>query len=123
MTHTGTTNTRNRNFYSATVTNDSFVLNSLILATRTLVVADGAVNSLAKQASWLWLKGTIVNRFWVLDLSTRPGTDRFRRCDVNRYAIEVRFTFDTEGFLGFLARHYLFLVKFILLVLQFALTT
>ena len=70
-----------RNLDTALLADDTAILHPLVLAAEAFVVADRTEDTGTEQAILLRLEGTIVDRFGLLDLAKRPGTDTFRRCD------------------------------------------
>ena len=81
MAHPLAADLRQRDLDTALLADDAAILHPLVLAAQAFIVADRAEDTGAEQAVLLRLEGTIVDRFGLLDLAKRPGTDTFRRCD------------------------------------------
>jgi hypothetical protein len=60
---------------AATLADDSFEADSLVLATGALPVARGSEDLFAEQAVLLGLQGAVVDGLWLLYLAVRPTTD------------------------------------------------
>ena len=77
-------------FDAAAVADNPFVFDFLVFSTRTLPIASRAEDLLAEESSLFGLESTIVNRFWFLDLTTRPLiTDHIVRCDIDRKFVKL----------------------------------
>ena len=61
------------------LTDDPAVFHPLVFPTIALPVFDWTKDFGAKQPVTLWLKGPVIDRFRLLDLAMRPGTDLLRR--------------------------------------------
>ncbi len=89
MAHTITANARNGDFDPATVANHALILDPLVFTTGTFVIANWPVNTLAKKTTWLRFKCAIVDRFGIVDLTTRPFGNGFRRGDSNADTVKL----------------------------------
>ena len=75
MTHTLTTNLCQRNFNATLFTDDTAMLEALVLTAEALVVLHRAKDLGAEKAVALWLERTIVDCLRLLNLAVRPRTD------------------------------------------------
>ena len=75
MTHTLTTNLCQRDFNATLLTDNTAMLEALVLTTETLVVLNRTKDLGAEKAVTLWLERTIVNCLRLLNLAVRPRTD------------------------------------------------
>ena len=67
------------NFYTATVTNNSFVTNSLVLTAMTLPVFNWSENTLAEQPAHFRLVGSVVDGFRLCYFTMGAFQNRFWR--------------------------------------------
>ena len=90
--HALTTNFRLRDFNAALLTNNTAVLQALVLAAQALVVLDRTKDFGAKQTVTLRFERTIVDGLRLLDLAIRPGANHVGRSqsDANRIEVFVR---------------------------------
>src|SRR5215472_14752023 len=58
--------------HAAFLTNEALVLHALVLAAQALVVLDGTKDPRTEKTVTLGLKGAVVDRLWLLDLTERP---------------------------------------------------
>ncbi len=77
MPHPLTANLGQSDLNAAFLTDNAPVLHPLIFTAQTFIIADRAKDAGTKQAVFLWLEGTIVDGFRLLDLTKRPGSDPF----------------------------------------------
>jgi hypothetical protein len=61
MPHTLSTNSFSGNFNTATITDDSFVTNSLVLPAVAFIILDRTKDFFTKQSIHFWLEGSVVN--------------------------------------------------------------
>ena len=71
------------NFHTATVTNNTFVLDPFVLAAVTFPVTGGTEDLFAEKTALLRLETSVVDRFRILHFAVTPGADRFRRGDLD----------------------------------------
>jgi hypothetical protein len=62
VTSSLTTNLRSRDFYTTSFTDNSFISNSLVFSTGTLIVLSRAKDLLTEESTSFWALGTIVDR-------------------------------------------------------------
>jgi len=75
VTHTLTTNLCQRDFNATLLTDNTAMLETLVLTAETLVVLNWAKDLGAEKTVTLWLERTIVNGLRLLNLAVRPRTD------------------------------------------------
>ncbi len=79
------------NLDSASVADDSPVLDSLVLAAVALVVLGRTENLLAEKSVPLRLVGPVIDRLRLQNLSRRPFLDVFRRSESDADSFEIAF--------------------------------
>ncbi len=77
MAHSLSTNFCQRNFNPTLLTDNTAVLESLVLSTEALVVLDRAKNLGAEKTIAFRLERTVVNSLGLLNLAVRPRSDHF----------------------------------------------
>jgi hypothetical protein len=65
--------------YTALFTDNPAVFHPFVFPAIALPIFDRAKDFGAKQSVTLWLKGPVIDRFWLLDLAMGPGADLLRR--------------------------------------------
>ena len=75
MAHTLTTNLCQRDFNATLFTDNTAMLEALVLSTETLIVFNRAKDLGAEKTITLWLERTIVNCLGLLNLAVRPRAD------------------------------------------------
>lgn len=75
-------------FNAAPLADDSLVLDLLVAAAVAFPILDRPEDALAEEAIALWLEGSVVDRFWLLDFAVGPGTDFFWAGDANTNLVE-----------------------------------
>ena len=78
VAHALATHARVRDHHAALVTNDTLVLDTLVLAAVTVPVLHGPESAFAEQAVALGLEGAVVDGFGLGHLTVGPRTDRIR---------------------------------------------
>ena len=81
------------NFNTATVADNAFVANALVLAAVALIVLNRTENALAEQAISLRLVCTVVDCFRLQHLAARAFKNLFRRCQAYCYVRELALCF------------------------------
>ena len=89
MAHAITANTRDSDFDPAAVADHTLILDSLVFATGTFVIAHWTEDALAKKTAWLRFKCAIVDRFGIFDFTTRPFANGFRCGDSNADTVKL----------------------------------
>jgi hypothetical protein len=79
---------------AALLTDNTSIFLTLVLSTQALPVTYWTENTSTEQTVTLGLKGSIIDGFWLLDLTMRPGANFGRRGQANLYRNIIR------GFLG-----------------------
>ncbi len=85
VTHSLSSNFLTGNFDPATLTNNSLETNAFVFSARAFPVFGRTKNFLAEKAIFLWFESSIVNRFRLLYLTVRPGSNSVgrRKADTN----------------------------------------
>ena len=89
MTHAFSTHFLLRNFYTASLTCNTFIFDTLILTARALIVFRRTKNTLAEQAITFGLIRAVVNRFRLQNLATRLTQDFVRRSQTDGHFREA----------------------------------
>src|SRR5690606_37247150 len=89
VAHAFATHLGHRDFHTALFADDAAVLQTLVLAAKTLVVLGGTEDLGAEQAVTLGLEGAVVDRLGFAHLAERPRTDLFRRSNADADGIEL----------------------------------
>ncbi len=75
VAHTLTTNFCTGNFDTASLADNSFEAYALVLTAIALPVTSWSEDLFIKKTILFWLEGSVVNGFWLLDLTKRPLTN------------------------------------------------
>jgi hypothetical protein len=75
MAHSLTTNFGASNFDAATLADNSFEANALVLTAIAFPVASWTEDLLIEESVLFWLKGSVVDGFWLLYFAKRPLAD------------------------------------------------
>src|SRR5262249_1824776 len=100
MPHALAADAGERHFDTATITDNTTVLDAFILAAGAFPVLDRTEDAFAEQAAFFGLERAIIDRFGVLDLAFGPGTDGFRRGDRDRHVFHLIDLVQPEQFAG-----------------------
>ncbi len=90
VAHALTANLGQRDFHAATVADNAFMLDSLVLSAVTFPIACGSENLFAEQAVFFRLERTIIDGFGLSYFPARPRTDYVRRRNLDRNKIKAR---------------------------------
>ena len=69
MPHPLTAHLRQSNFNTTFLADNAAIFHPLIFTAQTFIITHGAKNTGAEQAVTFWLKGSVIDGFWLLDLS------------------------------------------------------
>jgi hypothetical protein len=75
MAHPGSPDSRGRDFYAASLTDDPLISDSLVLAAAAFIIFDRTKNRFTKQSSLFGLSCPIVDGIWIIYYSMRPLLD------------------------------------------------
>ena len=89
MPHAVATHLGQRDLDTAFLAHNPAMLEPLVLAAQTFVILHRPENLCTEQAIALRLEGTVVDRFRLLDLAVRPGTDHVGGCQTYSNGIEI----------------------------------
>ncbi len=89
MTHAFTTDAGACDFHTAAVTDHTLVLSALVTAAGTFHITGRSKDAFAEKTTLLWLEGTVVDCFRVLDFTTGPALDILWAGDGDANLIEV----------------------------------
>ena len=87
VSHTFTTDFAQSNFHTATVADDTFVLDPFVFSAVTFPVAGRSENTFTEQTAFFRLQTSVIDGFRILNLTVTPGPDHFGRShfDDNRF--------------------------------------
>src|SRR5690606_18070028 len=89
VTHALTTHFGLSNFNAALLTDDTAVLQTLVLTAQALIVLDRTKDARAEQTVTLRLEGTVVDGLRLFDFTERPGTDHFWRGEADADGVKL----------------------------------
>ena len=103
VTHTFTANLAQRNFNTAAVADDAFMLDAFVFSAVALPVALGTEDALAEETALFGLEASVVDGFWILDFPMAPGPDHFRgsHLDGDRLESGISLLLTSRDFLVF----------------------
>src|SRR5205085_6393603 len=94
VAHALATHLGQRDLDAALLADDAAVLEALVLAAQAFVVLDRPEDLRAEESVALGLERPVVDRFGLLDLAIRPGTDLVRGSESRLERIELLFPRD-----------------------------
>ena len=90
VAHALTANLGEGDFNATLLTDNTTMLETLVLAAQTLIVLDRTKDTRTEQAIPFRLEGTVINGFRLFHFAERPGADQIRRCQRDLEFIKLR---------------------------------
>ena len=98
MTHALTPHAGESNLDTASIADNTFMLDAFILTARTFPVACWTEDALAEQTAFFRLEGAIVDGLGIFYLSLAPATHGIRGCHGDGYLVKTNGFRFTNGF-------------------------
>ena len=98
VTHALTAHAGEGNLNTATVADDAFMLDALILAARAFPIACRTEDTLAEEAAFFRLKSAIIDGLGIFYLSLAPATHGIRGCHGDGHLVKTNGFSFTNGF-------------------------
>ena len=98
MAHAFATHAGECNLHTATVADNAFVFDALILAARALPVTGRTEDTLTEEAALFWFEGAIVDGLGIFYLSLAPGTHGIGGCHGDGHLVKTNGFRFTNGF-------------------------
>ena len=96
VAHALAADARQRHFDTATIADDTFMLDPLVFSARAFPIAGRPENSLAKQTAFFRFESPVIDRLRILDFALAPRPHRVRGGDADRHLVEADRAFFTD---------------------------